>query len=124
MENNLVIFSHGLPLLVTVTYNKCSSDMDPLKDLGSLRTKRGHTMCPGCHKLYNNKGRPEYCTEDGCNGYLGGDAKEKEAKSDARMITSSIASVRLHRAGVGVRIFVDLKENKVCKKLNKSCDFF
>ena len=96
------------------------SEMDPLKELGSLKTKRGHTLCPGCHKWYNNKNRPLYCTEDGCNGYIGGDEKNKDDKSDksdARMITSSIASVRAHRTGVAVRIFVDLKENKVCKNL-------
>ena len=87
--------------------------MDPFKELGSLKTKKGHTLCPGCHKWYNNKNRPMYCSEDGCNAYIGGDAKLKEDKTDARMITSSIASVRLHRAGVPVRIFVDLQENKV-----------
>ena len=94
--------------------------MDPLKELGSLRTKRGHTMCPGCHKWYNNHGRPEYCTEEGCNGYLGGDPKKKPEKTDAVMLTKSIASVRQHRAGNHSRIFVDLKENKVCYKLGLS----
>ena len=79
--------------------------MDPLKELGSLKTKKGHTLCPGCHKWYNNRNRPLYCTEDGCNGYIGGDKNNnKEDKSDAKMITSSIASVRLHCAGVAVRM--------------------
>ena len=87
--------------------------MDPLEDLGSLKRKRGNPVCPGCQKSYNNRALPLYCTEDGCDAYLGGKYTPKDKKPDAQMITSNIASVRLNQAGIPVRVFVDLEENKV-----------
>ena len=94
--------------------------MDPLEDLGSLKKKKGQTACPRCKKKYNNRCLPSHCNEvlaDGkkCDGFLGGKYKPKEIVMDAKMITSTIASVRLNQAGIPVRIFVDLKENKVTK---------
>ena len=86
--------------------------MDPLKDLGSLATKKGQTVCHGCHTVYNNKVLTRECKN--CHAYLGGKYEAKEKVLDAKMITSDIASVRLNQAGLPVRIFVDLKENKVC----------
>jgi hypothetical protein len=95
-----------------------SSDMDPLEDLGSLKRKKGHTFCPRCKKEYNNRWLTPHCTAvlaDGkkCDGFLGGKYKPKDTVIDAKMITSTIASVWLNQAGIPVRIFVDLKENKV-----------
>ena len=86
-----------------------------MDDLESFRRpKRGHKQCPRCHKLYNNNALPLRCTEPQCNGYLGGkEPTPTEKDPDALLITSDIASVRLRTGGVAVRVFVDLKENKV-----------
>ena len=93
--------------------------MDPFKDLGSLKRKRsGQTVCPKCQKQYNNRALPLKCPEENCGAFLGGKYEPKETDLDAKMITSIIASVRLNPAGVPVRVFVDLKENKVCTAPN------
>jgi hypothetical protein len=89
--------------------------MDPLDELGSLkRQKAGQTICPKCKKQYNNRSLPLKCIEVSCEAFLGGSYKPKESALDAKLLNSTIASVRLNTAGVAVRVFVDLKENKVC----------
>jgi hypothetical protein len=91
--------------------------MDPFEKLGSLslqRQKSGQTICPKCSKQYNNRACPNRCTEANCQAFLGGNFIPKEKTLDAKLITSTIASVRLNTAGVPVRVFVDLKESKVC----------
>ena len=87
--------------------------MNPFEDFGSQKRKKGHKYCPKCDKEYNNRALPLHCTEDNCNGYLGGKFKPKDTKPDAQMITPNLASVRLNKAGIPVRVFVDLEENKV-----------
>ena len=86
-----------------------------MDDLASFyRPKRGHKQCPKCHKLYNNNALPLRCTEPHCDGYLGGQKPAtKEKDPIALLITSTIASVRHKPGGGHVRVFVDLKENKV-----------
>ena len=90
-------------------------DIDSLDESESFqRPVRGHKRCPKCGKLYNNNAIPERCTAEGCDRYLGGKAKTKPPKEQlAQLITSTIASVRLRTGGFPVRVFVDLKENKV-----------
>ena len=86
--------------------------MDPLDELGSLqKKKRGQTLCQNCKKPYNNRSIKVKC--DNCDAFMGGSYLPKEREKDALLITSTIASVRLNAAGVAVRVFVDLKENKV-----------
>ena len=84
--------------------------------------KKGHTYCPRCGKEYNNRVKPKYCTQENCDAYLGGKYKppDKNQILDAKLITAHIASVRLNKAGVPVRTFVDLKQNKVRKPCDKT----
>ena len=86
--------------------------MDPLDELGSLqKKKRGQSVCQKCKKQYNNRSIKVKC--DNCDAFMGGSYQPKEREKDAQLLTSTIASVRLNAAGVAVRVFVDLKENKV-----------
>ena len=55
---------------------------------------------------------------DRCNAYIGGKHKPKEKPMDAMVLASSIVSVRLNETGRPIRVFVDLKSNKVN---NTSC---
>ena len=88
--------------------------MDPLDDIVSLkRQKSGQKICPKCHKQYNNRAIPNKCFN--CQAFLGGKYKLTAETQDAKLINSSIASVRLGTTGVHRRVFVDLKENKVCQ---------
>ena len=88
--------------------------MDPLDELGSLKKPgRGQSVCPKCKKQYNNRALKLKCSEGNCDGFLGGSYKPKPTEKDAKLLTSTIASVRLNTAGVPVCVFVDLKENKV-----------
>ena len=86
------------------------SEMDPLKDLGSLAKKKGQTVCHGCPTVYNNRVLPQNCGN--CSAYLGGKYEAKEKVMDAKMITADIASVRLNQAGIPIRVFVDLKDKR------------
>ena len=98
-----------------------SSDIDPMDDIGFIRKPaRGQKSCPKCHKRYNNNALPLRCTEANCDGYLGGQEPiiVKEKDPIAQLITSTIASVRQHPGGHPVRVFVDLKENKVMMQSN------
>ena len=88
-------------------------DPDPLDELGSSRNKPGQKECPKCKKKYNNRSIPPRCSETNCDAFLGGNYKVKAKDADAKLITSTIASVRLNTGGVPVRVFVDLRENKV-----------
>ena len=91
------------------------SDMDPLEELGSLqRQKSGQSKCPNrnCDRSFNNRAKPPNC--DKCGAFLGGSFKPKEKTIDAKILASSIVSVRQNLVGVHTRVFVDLKENKVC----------
>lgn len=54
-----------------------------------------------------------YCTTEDCFYYLGGSYTPKEKSLDAYLLSTSVASVRKNVAGVPVRVFVDLQENKV-----------
>ena len=90
--------------------------MDPFDELGSLRKQnRGQSNCPKCGKQYNNRSKPVKCTGLSCDAFLGGSFKPKVKEADAQLLTSTIASVRLNAAGIPVRVFVDLKENKVSR---------
>ena len=90
--------------------------MDPFDELGSLRKQnRGQSECPKCGKQYNNRSKPVKCTGLNCDAFLGGSFKPKVKEADAQLLTSTIASVRLNAAGIPVRVFVDLKENKVSR---------
>ena len=87
--------------------------MDPFHELGSLqRQKSGQTICPKCNKQYNNRALPNKCFD--CQAFLGGNFRPKDKSTDGKLITATIASVRLNKAGVHKRIFVDLKQSKVC----------
>ena len=91
--------------------------MDP--EFESLkRQKSGQTNCPNlkCRKKYNNRTVPNKCED--CQTFMGGNYEPKEKALDAKLITSNIASVRLNTAGVAVRVFVDLKEAKVCSNFD------
>ena len=84
-----------------------------------FKKKKGHSYCPRCEAEYNNKVKPKYCTQENCGGYLGGSYKPPQkdySLPDAKLITRDIASVRLHKTGHPIRVFVDLKQNKVCVK--------
>ena len=86
--------------------------MDPFYELGSLqRQKSGQTICPKCNKQYNNRALPNKCFD--CQAFLGGSFKPTEKGLDAQLITSTLASVRLNKAGPNKRVFVDLKQAKV-----------
>ena len=81
---------------------------------GSLRKKKkGQTQCYRCFKYYNNNAVTQYCSAKGCGAYLGGNFVQSNTSPDAKMITNHVASVRLNKAGLPIRIFVDLLENKV-----------
>ena len=84
-----------------------------------FKKKKGHSYCPRCEAEYNNKVKPKYCTQEKCGGYLGGSYKPPQkdySLPDAKLITRDIASIRLHKTGHPIRVFVDLKQNKVCVK--------
>ena len=95
--------------------------MDPFFDVGSLKKqKSGQKICPKCHKQYNNRAIPNKCFN--YQAFLGGNYKQTAETKDAKLISSSIASVRMGTTGVHRRVFVDLKENKVCKYMrHKIC---
>ena len=76
------------------------------------RPIRGQKPCPKCKKLYNNRALPQYCTEENCDGYLGGKAPVKMKEPAAQLITPTIASVRKNPCGVAVRVFVDVRSNQ------------
>ena len=84
-------------------------------ELGSLqRQKSGQSNCPNrnCDRTFNNRAKPANC--DKCGTFIGGSFKPKEKTLDAKILTSSIVSVRQNLMGVPTRVFVDLKESKVC----------
>jgi hypothetical protein len=90
--------------------------MDPFDQLGSLslqRQKSGQTVCPKCFTVYNNRALPPKCDRGNCGAFLGGTYVRKTKPLDAKLITSTLASVRLNTSGVAVRVFVDLEESKV-----------
>ena len=78
------------------------------------RQKSGQKVCPRCQKSYNNRAVPYHCTESNCGAFLGGSYKPPEKVVDAKLLTSSIVSVRQNPAGIPTRVFVDLRGNKVC----------
>ena len=78
------------------------------------RQKSGQKVCPRCQKSYNNRAVPYHCTESNCGAFLGGSYKPPEKVVDARLLTSSIVSVRQNPVGIPTRVFVDLRGNKVC----------
>ena len=76
------------------------------------RRKTGHTKCPGCPQVYNNRAIPERCSA--CNTYIGGKYVAPVKKLGAILITACIVSVRQSETGHNVRTFVDMsKEKKV-----------
>ena len=86
---------------------------------GFKKKKKGHSYCPKCEAEYNNRVKPKYCTQENYGGYLGGNYEppQKDMLTDEKLITRDIASVRLNKTGQPIRIFVDLKQNKVCEKI-------
>ena len=75
---------------------------DEFSFLGSLLKKKGQSKCPRCSRMYNNNAKPLYCSVSECGAYLGGKYEEKSSETDAKMISSTIASVRLNKAGIPV----------------------
>ena len=82
--------------------------------LGSLKRKRsGQKICE-CGKSYNNATIPKLCNK--CGIHLGGSYEPPKVDifTDAKVIENvNLASVRLNKAGENLRVFVDLKQNKV-----------
>ena len=62
--------------------------------------------------------KPEFCTKENCNYYLGGSyvPAPKLKNIDAYILTDSLVSVRKNDHGASIRVFVDVKENKVFLK--------
>ena len=82
--------------------------------IGSFKRKKSVTKCKGCQASYNNASVPDFCTNNPCNFFIGGNfvPKKKQKTSPAFLITESLATVRVNKKGRNTRTFVSIGEHK------------
>ena len=86
--------------------------------LGSLKRKKSGGRTCTCGKWFTNAKVPKFC--DKCGQHLGGSYEPPtDIFTDAVVIEAKqLASVRSNITGENLRIFVDLRANKVLLSLN------
>ena len=90
------------------------SEIAKMSKLGQFKTKqRGQTKCKDCGNTFNNASIPVNCNCGYQFDSVNQIPKDSLPNNAALLVGSELASVRLNTKGVGIRIFVNLTENKV-----------